>query len=225
MKNKKVMTKKWYYLTAFIVVLGITVSSFKKEDDSDDSWVSMDFEPAVVMVFNEEQAEQNNFEVPFTGKSFVAFKQALAFKESQGKYDIVNGFGYAGKYQFGGAALKAVGITNRNEFLKNPVLQEEAFKALIAINKHHLQNEISNYSGKVINGTEITESGILASAHLLGLGSVKRYLRNNGNISISDGYGTTIRSYMKRFAGYDTSVIEPNPNAKATDNLIKKSVL
>lgn len=218
------MTKKWYYLTAFVVVLAITVSSFRKEDSSYD-WVAMDYEPSVVMVFDEKQAEQNNFEVPFTGKSFIAFKQALAFKESQGRYDIVNGFGYAGKYQFGGSALKAVGITNRNEFLKNPVLQEEAFKALLAINKYHLQGEIEKYSGKVINGTEITESGILASAHLLGLGSVKKYLRSNGNISISDGYGTTIRSYMKRFAGYDTSVIEPNQNAKATDNLIKKSVL
>ncbi len=219
------MTKKWYYLTAIVVVLAITVSSFTKEESLDYSWVAMDAEPSVVTVFSEEQAEQNDFEVPFTGKSFIAFKQALAFKESQGKYDIVNDFGYAGKYQFGGSALKAVGITNRNEFLKNPVLQEAAFKALLARNKHHLQNEIEKYSGKVINGTEITESGILASAHLLGVGSVKRYLRNNGNIRITDGYGTTIRSYMKRFAGYDTSVIEPNQDAKATDNLTKKSVL
>ena len=143
----------------------------------------------------------------------------MAIRESQGRYDIVNDFGYAGKYQFGRAALRAVGISDRKEFLNNPILQEEAFKALLAINKYNLQHEINKYSGKVINGVEITESGILASAHLLGSSSVKRYLRSNGQTRIADGFGTTIRSYMKKFGNYDTSVIKPNQNAKATDNL------
>lgn len=223
------MTKKWYYLTAFVVVLAITVSSFKKEEDLDYVWTYVELTsntlPVRAFVPDEREVAFNHFEIPFSGKSFIAFKQAVAYKESQGKYDIVNDFGYMGKYQFGGSALRTVGITNRKEFLNNPVLQEEAFKALLAINKHELQNEIEKYSGKVINGTEITESGILASAHLLGAGSVKRYLRSNGQVRITDGYGTTMRSYMKKFGGYDTSIIQPNRNAKATDNLTKKSVL
>lgn len=226
------MTKKWYLGAALVVVIGIIVSGFQPENKPSESNSSVNYVhylaesfPVVAHVLEEHQIEQNNFEIPFTGKSFIAFKQALALKESEGKYDKVNDFGYAGKYQFGGAALRAVGINNREEFLRNPLLQEEAFKALLAINKHELRNEIDRYVGKVINGTEITESGILASAHLLGAGSVKKYLRNNGNVRITDGYGTTIRSYMKRFAGYDTSIIKPNPNAKALDNYTKKSVL
>lgn len=225
------MTKKWYLGVALIVVIGIVATGFQQENKSIESnssyhaHIIAESFPVIAHVFEEHQVEQNDFEIPFTGKSFVAFKQALALKESEGKYDRVNDFGYAGKYQFGGAALRAVGIKNREEFLRNPLLQEEAFKALLAINKHELRNEIDKYVGQVINGTEITESGILASAHLLGAGSVKKYLRNNGNVRITDGYGTTMRSYMKKFGGYDTSVIKPNQNAKATDNLTKKSVL
>ncbi len=222
------MIKKWHYILVIIIGLAVAVSGFMKEENLDYVWDYAEWTskslPLEAIVPNEAEVEFNHFDIPFSGKSFSAFKQALAFKESQGRYDIVNEFGYMGKYQFGGSALRAVGITNRKEFLDSPILQEEAFKALLAINKHGLRNEIEKYSGKIINGTEITESGILASAHLLGAGSVKRYLRNNGNIRITDGYGTTMRSYMKKFGGYDTSIIKPNPNAKAKDNLTKKSV-
>jgi hypothetical protein len=219
------MVKKWYVLSILSIGLALTILSFKTEDNFDYSWVLAQHETTpetVYTVLNQDQSLQNDYEIPFTGKSFVAFKQALAFKESQGRYDLVNPFGYAGKYQFGGAALKSVGITDRREFLSNPILQEKAFEALLAINKHNLQDEIKKYSGKVISGIEITESGILASAHLLGASSVKRFLRNNGRVRITDGFGTTMRSYMKKFAGYDTSVITANHQASAYDELVKQ---
>jgi hypothetical protein len=47
----------------------------------------------------------------------------------------------------------------------------------------------------------ITESGILAAAHLGGQGSVKRYFKH-GKV-FKDGYGTKITSYMDTFSGYD----------------------
>lgn len=222
------MTKRWLYILIGVFGLAIVVSSFKSEEDLSYVWdyaeESGKYSSAFTTVLNEHEVEFMHFEIPFSGKTFIAFKQALAIKESQGRYDIINDFGYVGKYQFGGAALRAVGLPSRREFLNNPVLQEEAFKALLAINKYELQKEIQKYSGQIINGVEITESGILASAHLLGASSVKRYLRNNGQIRITDGFGTTMRSYMKRFGGYDTSIIKPNRNAKATDNLMKKSI-
>ena len=43
---------------------------------------------------------------PYLGKSFVGFKEALAFKESRGDYFTVNSFGYLGKYQFSKETLK-----------------------------------------------------------------------------------------------------------------------
>ena len=36
----------------------------------------------------------------FLGKSFIGFKEAVGFKESQGRYSVINTFGYMGKYQF-----------------------------------------------------------------------------------------------------------------------------
>lgn len=217
------MKKKWYLLLFCTVGISGFVASFDTNNETEYIWTytQEDNTSDVFIAPTEKQLEFNHFEIPFSGKSFLAFRQALAFRESQGRYDLVNKFGYIGKYQFGKASMHAVGVYNRAEFLKNPILQEEAFKALLAINKHLLKNEIENYSGMTINGIEVTESGILAAAHLLGAYSVKKYLRSKGRVSQRDGFGTNIRTYMKKFGGYDTSVIIANPNAKATDNLVR----
>ncbi len=152
---------------------------------------------------------------PYLGKSFVGFKEALAFKESGGNYNSVNTYGYLGKYQFGASTLKLIGIHNPAKFLKNPRLQEKAFLANTARNKWILRRDIKNFVGKRINGIVVTESGILAAAHLAGPGSVKKYLRSYGLDNFADGYGTTVYYYMKRFSGYDTSFVKPNKQAKA----------
>jgi hypothetical protein len=152
---------------------------------------------------------------PFLGKSFVGFKEALAFKESRGDYFIVNTLGYLGKYQFGSGTLKLIGIHNPSLFLKNPALQEKAFVANTQRNKWILRRDIKNFVGKRLNGILITESGILAAAHLAGAGSVKNYLRSYGIDNFEDSYGTTIEYYMRKFSGYDTSSIKANKRAKA----------
>ncbi len=152
---------------------------------------------------------------PILGKSFVGFKEALAFKESRGDYFTVNTLGYLGKYQFGSETLKLIGIHNPSLFLKNPELQEKAFVANTSRNKWILRRDIKNFVGKKLNGILITESGILAAAHLAGAGSVKNYLRSYGIDNFEDSFGTTIEYYMKRFSGYDTSLIKANKKAKA----------
>ncbi|MFB9057903.1 peptidoglycan-binding protein LysM [Mariniflexile ostreae] len=152
---------------------------------------------------------------PHLGKSFVGFKEALAFKESGGNYFTVNSYGYLGKYQFGKETLKLIGIYNTEKFLNDPALQERAFIANAQRNKWILRRDIRNFVGKRINGILITESGILAAAHLSGPGSVKSYLRSYGVDNFEDGYGTTIEYYMKRFSGYDTSFLKPDKKAKA----------
>jgi len=154
-------------------------------------------------------------DIPYLGKSFVGFKEALAFKESRGNYFTVNTLGYLGKYQFGKGTLKLIGINNPKLFLNSPELQEKAFIANTQRNKWILRRDIKNFVGKTINGILITESGILAAAHLSGPGSVKSYLRSYGIDSFEDSYGTTIEYYMKRFSGYDTSFIKGNRKAKA----------
>lgn len=134
-----------------------------------------------------------------------SFLSAIGFRESGNRYDITNTFGYMGKYQFGRSTLKGLGYkVSKSEFLNNPDLQEEAMLSLLNHNKEKLQQYIDVYDGKTINGIYITESGILAAAHLGGQGSVRRYFRN-GKV-FKDGYGTKITSYMSEFSGYDINL-------------------
>ena len=156
-----------------------------------------------------------DYNIPYLQNNFVAFKQALAFKESQGKYTVVNTLGYLGKYQFGKTTLERFNIYNTKEFLKNPELQEKAFIALCKVNKWILRKDIKRSVGKTINGIKITESGILAAAHLSGAGNVKKFLRSNGAKTFSDAYGASIKLYLKKFADYDVSNIVANRKAKA----------
>ncbi len=147
--------------------------------------------------------------IPGYGKTYLGFKEAIGFKESQGRYSIVNSLGYLGKYQFGTSTLQTLRIHNAEYFLYNSKLQEKAFKANCSYNKWLLQDAIDKHIGTTINGIEITESGIIAAAHLAGAGSVKRFLRNKGNgRRIMDAYGTNIEQYLKKFANYDISNIE-----------------
>ena len=145
---------------------------------------------------------------------FLGFKEALAFKESQGKYTTVNTLGYLGKYQFGRGTLLLMGVDNTDVFLNDPILQEQVFRLNISRNKWILRRDIKRFVGKRINGITITESGIVAAAHLAGAGNVKKYLRSYGQQDFSDAYGSTVAYYMQKFSGFDLSDIEAIHNPK-----------
>ncbi|WP_431121622.1 hypothetical protein [Flagellimonas flava] len=151
---------------------------------------------------------------PFLGNAYNGFKEALAFKESQGRYDVINTLGYLGKYQFGVGTLKLLGVYDSIDFLNDPELQEKVFETNVARNKWILRRYIKLYNGKRIRGTVITESGILAAAHLAGAGNVKKYLRSYGKNDVADAYGSSISYYMGKFSGFDICSIEQKRNAK-----------
>lgn len=193
------MIKK-FFLFSTILFLFVSASSIKNETKEKNTSLKLDI---------------SKLNIPYLQNNFVAFKEAVAFKESQGKYTVVNTLGYLGKYQFGKTTLHRLRIHNTHNFLENPELQEKAFIALCKVNKWILRKDIKRSVGKTINGIEITESGILAAAHLAGAGNVKKFLRSNGTECFSDAYGASIQMYLKKFAGYDTSVIKPNKFATA----------
>lgn len=141
----------------------------------------------------------------FLGKSYVGFKEALGFKESRGNYHVVNDYGYMGKYQFSQATLRMMGFKDTANFLYNTEQQEAAFFAYTSLNKWVLRREIKQYAGKTIGGVKVTESGILAAAHLAGAGNVIKFLRSAGEEGFSDANGASIRYYLTKFSGYDTS--------------------
>ena len=107
-----------------------------------------------------------------------------------------------------------MGVSNTNYFLNDPILQEKIFELNVSRNKWILRRDIKLFVGKRINGVVISESGIVAAAHLAGAGNVKKYLRSYGQIDFSDAYGSTIRYYMKRFGDYNISTIEAKHNPK-----------
>lgn len=192
------MIKKFLFLIGITLVLTAATEVTEKK-----SPVKADTNPVYV-----------DYNIPYLQKNFVAFKEAVAFKESQGKYRVINTLGYLGKYQFGRTTLERFRIYDTKAFLNNPEQQEKAFIALCSVNKWILRKDIERSVGKTINGIKITESGILASAHLGGAGNVKKFLRSNGTVHFKDAYGATIQMYMKKFSDYDVSVIKADRKAE-----------
>lgn len=212
------MIKRIIGLSILLTIGGVLLLSFTTKENIDfTSYSTAGLDLYYVAPNFNEIEDYNLFVSPELGKSYVGFKEALAFKESRGDYKVVNQFGYLGKYQFGKGTLALLGLKNvkKNDFLGNPELQERAFYANLSRNKWILRRDIKWFVGKRVNGVEVTESGILAAAHLSGPGAVKKYLRSGGVEGFADAFGTTIRYYMKRFGGYDTSFVIQDRRAKA----------
>ena len=130
------------------------------------------------------------------------FLHDIGHRESGNRYNVVNQFGYMGKYQFGKATLRTLKIkVTKEAFLNSPDLQEYAMLQNLLYNKKRLQKYIDRFEGQEINGILITESGILAAAHLGGPGSVRKWFRT-GKVA-KDGNGVKITQYMEQFSGYE----------------------
>lgn len=159
------------------------------------------------------------------------FLRALFEREAGGKdISVVNYAGYLGKYQFGESALIDLGyytsdgskgndwrgtwtgkggITSTDAFLNSGSAQDQVAKEWIALLCKRLrQFGLEKYVGERIKGVEITDSGIIAGAHLKGFGTrrrpgVRAFLESKGAIDPSDGLGTSVSEYVNKFSHYD----------------------
>jgi hypothetical protein len=99
------------------------------------------------------------------------------------------------------------GINSFNDFITKPQLQLMAVSDWI----NHLCKRMqilnfNQYYGQIINGVEVTESGAIASAHLMGEGGLATFLGSpvfKKKSAVSDGNGTHISSYLSMFGGFD----------------------
>lgn len=161
-------------------------------------------------------------------KSYDAFLDALGERESSGNYGAVNTLGFLGKYQFGELALIDVGyysadgtaandwhagawtgkdgIDSKADFLGDPAAQESAIRAYMKLQWQYL-GDARAYEGQTVHGIKITESGLLAAAHLLGAGAVRDFLESDGKTVPGDAYGTPLAEYFTLFKGYDTPFV------------------
>lgn len=131
------------------------------------------------------------------------FLHHIGHAESGNDYSKINSIGYLGKYQFGITTIQTLGYKSLTEtqFINNPSLQDTMMIKNLRYNKRRLSRYIEKWDGKTRYGVKITESGMLAAAHLAGQGNVKRFLRTGFNPS--DINGTNVSKYLSTFAGYD----------------------
>lgn len=160
------------------------------------------------------------------------FYSALAQRESSGNPSVENIYGYLGLYQMGEPAMMDAqwydetppnetsandwigswltraqnnGVYSKNDYLSRPSAQDVAVRQYhdrVAVYISAL--DLLRFEGDVVNGVEITRSGLLAACHLLGCGTVEDYLEAPGSGTPADAYGTTIEEYLSLFANYET---------------------
>ena len=176
----------------FIIILMVLITPPMVAPSPSPDWIEIDIEKPV------------EDEIVIV-KDYYAFLNDIGHRESGNRYGVVNKYGYMGRFQFGKSTLRTLKIkVSREAFLNSPDLQEYAMKQNLLYNKKRLQKYIDKFEGQKINGILITESGILAAAHLGGAGSVKRWFKT-GKVR-KDGNGVKITSYMERFSGYNLGI-------------------
>lgn len=158
----------------------------------------VDTRPAIEVMMPKIEAPKIEIDL----KDHKSFLKKIGHYESSNDYSRVNRWGYMGKYQFGMETLESIDIdVSKKKFLSSPTLQEEAMRRLLTENKKTLRHFIKKYDGKYKHGVYVTESGILAAAHLGGAGNVMNWFRKGEDFK--DANGTPITKYMTIFSGYN----------------------
>lgn len=154
---------------------------------------------------------------------YERYRRYTLQKESSGKYDVENQFGFMGGYQMGVPALKEAGLIKRSApnnnfaandpnnwtipggkqaFLNNPALQDKAFSAYTDKNLTYLRSGSNAAIGD--NTPPEKVAGYLGAAHLVGAGAVK----SDPSLSKRDGNGV---SALSRYQGASGAVSGKTP--------------
>ena len=143
-------------------------------------------------------------------KDILRFLEAIALFESNNRYDVVNPYGFLGRYQFSPTTIRHLGYDILNEdFLRNARLQDEIMLAYMRENYVSLRPYIEEYNNTNYKGMYITTSSILAGAHFAGAMGMKRFLLNKlDSIGTVDANGMTLRKYMTKFSDYNVEMVE-----------------
>ncbi len=139
---------------------------------------------------------------------FALGESECSFKAFRNPWKVINVQGAAGRWQLMPCALKDIKFVGTlSNFLNSPQVQRDCIYKLMLKNKIYIKHYIPDYQkylGKTIHGVKITWSGMLASAHIGGVGGLKKFLTTGYNAS--DG-NETVKSYMSKFANYKIGLI------------------
>ena len=143
-------------------------------------------------------------------KDLLRFLEAIAHFESNNRYDVVNPYGFLGRYQFSPMTIRHLGYDILNEdFLRNKRLQDEVMLAYMRENYISLRPYIEQYNNTNYKGIYITTSSILAGAHFAGATGMRRFLLSRSDsVGKTDANGMTLRRYMTKFSDYNVEEVE-----------------
>jgi hypothetical protein len=135
----------------------------------------------------------------------TGFLRQMGEIEGLGSYETVSRSGYLGMYQFHPTTLAHMGVNvTKEDFLTNPMLQDSVMVQYMRMNARGLNKLIKRYNGTYYNGVYITKAGILAGAHLVGVGGVLTFFHpEKYNYKTVDGNGVHVSTYIEKFSGYD----------------------
>jgi hypothetical protein len=142
------------------------------------------------------EVEDDDNNLPFNSTAFLKFADAVGQIESGNQYDIVGGYNnhYLGKYQFGKAALRDVGIgytmADRENFLSDPEAQDEAMEQFTLQNHNYLKARSQKYRDM----SEREQLAVLGYAHNQGRSGALRFLQTGEGQT--DGFGTDATKYV-----------------------------
>lgn len=182
----------------------------------------------------------NNFKIVGGVEDFLNDLGGQETKGKLRPYFVMNDFGFVGRYQMGEQAMVEMGIYKKEPdpktgkinynndwtgvFLENKYGIKSLWDYRNSPDKQELlqidykkrdwqyikNKDLLKFIGTTVNDVVITESGLLAGAHLVGAGGLSKYLKHNGTIDVTDrpnGKGTSVLAYLKQFANYDVSAI------------------
>ena len=144
------------------------------------------------------------------------YQQSICKTESGCTYNCVNPAGATGAYQFMDytrpdhcGASTGLPCVSRAAFANCPALQDAYFDDFNKKNWEYLKTECNaeEVIGTVINGMEITQSCMMAAAHLGGKGGACNYIRSAGSANPDDG-ATSLSQYCDKHGGQDKGGLE-----------------
>ena len=149
------------------------------------------------------------------------YLDALGARESSDNYSSKKGQ-YLGRYQMGSSALQdagfqdssgnwttlanSYGVYGPNDFLNSPQAQDVAITNFNMKQCDYIKYYgLDSYIDSEYCGVKVTQSGLLAACHLVGIGTMIKAL--NDGVAVWDGNGTHASEYMDMFGGYDISEV------------------
>ena len=152
--------------------------------------------------FKLSSAVEGDTEAPTPEPEQLSFLDLLEQSESSGKSDaeitIADGRRFVGSLQFGEARLSDYQKATGTRFTQDEFIADEALQDAVA-DWHFadIQDAIDDLGDEAVS---YDRDGLMAVAHLGGVGGMKKYVRTKGQYNPSDALGTSLSDYYNKFS-------------------------